>query len=496
MKKALVFVFILLQTVIIFSENVSFQVGVDSSLTKENQTYSGKLLILITNSSRRLQIIHPNFMNPKAVYVASTDANHLGQERTFDFHSNATASPEKISALPAGKYQVMAVLDRDWDFGYHFDMDGGDLYSDVVPIEIPTQKISLTLSKVVPKKKPSLPENVHVVEFESSKLSNFWGRSIKMQASVLLPPNYKKGDKSYPTVYDVHGFGGSHTHAIRHMHTLNSEMRQGTRPEMIYVYLNGNCSLGHHVFADSANNGPWGTALVKEFIPHLEQKFRMDTKPKGRFLTGHSSGGWSTLWIMITHPEFFGGVWSTAPDPVDFRHFTGPNLTLYPPQNMYANDKGEPYTLVRFQGREVMSIEQFVVQERAFGSFGGQFASFEAVFSPKGRDGQPMPIFCRETGIIDPVVQKAWEKYDIARTLQNNWQELGPKLQGKIRIIVGTKDTFYLNEAVLLLEKVLKELKSDAVIEYIEGGDHFNIYENDLSKRIAREMYKVARPEE
>lgn len=491
--KNILLTFIILQFCI-FSENLSFHIDVDASLTKNNETHSGRLFVLVTDGSRSLDVIRPNFMNPNAVYVAAVEVSHIGQGRSAELRSDAVCSPRKLSSLPAGEYQAMAILDNDWNFGYRFNMDGGDLYSDVVKFTIPSPKISLTLKKVAVQKKVQLPQNVEVVEMESAKLSEFWGRSVKMQASVMLPPSYQKGDSKYPVVYHVHGFGGNHLYAIRQMRQFTKEMESGQRPEMIYVFLNGYCPLGHHVFADSANNGPWGTALVKELIPHLENKFRMDAKPQGRLLTGHSSGGWSTLWIMISHPDFFGGVWSTAPDPVDFRNFTGPNLSHYPPQNMYKNKQGKDYNLVRVRGQNVMSLEQFVIQERAFGRFGGQFASFEAVFSPKGRDGQPMPLFCRDTGIIDPVVQKAWEKYDIALVLRRNWQKLGAKLQGKIRIIIGTEDTFHLNEAVVLLEDVLKELKSDAVIQYIEGGDHFNIYQNNLANRIAQEMYSVARP--
>ncbi|BBM84219.1 alpha/beta hydrolase [Candidatus Uabimicrobium amorphum] len=490
-KILLIFLFLPLG---IFGENVSFKIDVDPSLTKNNKTFSGRLFVLVSNSKRSLDIIRPNFMNPRSVYVAATEVSHLGKGRGAQLHSNAVCSPQMLSSLPAGEYQAMAVLDDDWNFSYHFNMDGGDLYSDVVRFTIPMQNVALSLKKVAPYKKVSLPLNVNVVKMESKNLSKFWGRSVNMQASVMLPPSYKKGDRKYPVVYDVHGFGGDHLHPIRNMRQFTKEMKSGERPEMIYVFLNGHCPLGHHVFADSANNGPWGTALVEEFIPHLESKFRMDARPQGRLLTGHSSGGWSTLWIMITHPDFFGGVWSTAPDPVDFRNFTGPDLSHYPPRNMYKNEQGKDYNLVRFGGREVMSLKQFVIQERAFGRFGGQFASFEAVFSPKGKDGQPMPLFCRDTGIIDPVVQKSWEKYDIAVVLRKNWEKLGPKLHGKIRIIIGTEDTFHLNEAVVLLEEVLKELKSDAVIQYIEGGDHFNIYRNGLANRIAREMYSVARP--
>ena len=97
--------------------------------------------------------------------------------------------------------------------------------------------------------------------------------------------------------------------------------------------LDPSCPRGHHVFADSANNGPVGQALVEEFLPELDRQYRTVGKPAARFLTGHSSGGWSSLWLQVTYPEVFGGVWSTAPDPVDFRDYQQVNL-YQPDQNI------------------------------------------------------------------------------------------------------------------------------------------------------------------
>jgi len=134
------------------------------------------------------------------------------------------------------------------------------------------------------------------------------------------------------------------------------------------------------------------------------------------------------------------------------------------------------------------------MQERVLGYYDGQFGSFEAVFSPKGEDGQPMQVIDRDTGVIDTAVARAWEKYDISRILRDNSATLGPKLKGKLHIVVGTADTFHLNEPVQLLEGELKKLGSDAKIEYVEGRDHFNLYQNGLRERFAKEMYAVARP--
>ena len=61
------------------------------------------------------------------------------------------------------------------------------------------------------------------------------------------------------------------------------------------LFLDGNCSWGHSTYANSDNNGPWGDAFVNEFLPALEKKYRCNG---ARFLAGHSSGGWSALWLV------------------------------------------------------------------------------------------------------------------------------------------------------------------------------------------------------
>jgi len=475
--------------------SVHFKVSLDPSLTLGDQAVSGRLLIFMTKSDKPLNMINLDFTNPNAVWVAAAEISDLQLKHEVDLDADRLAFPGGFSTAPAGDYQVMALLDPDHSYTYFNSPGDGDIYSAVVKASMPSNETNLTLSKVISARKTSIPANVRIVEFESPMLSKFWGRPIKMQASVVLPPSYDKSTAlRYPVVYNIHGYGGDHLSPLGGVPAMTKEMTDGTMPKMIYVYLNAHCPMGHHVFADSVNNGPWGTALVKEFIPYLEKQFRMDAKSSGRFLTGHSSGGWSTLWVMITHPDFFGGTWSTSPDPVDFRSFTGPDITKLPAQSLYADASGKEYNLVRFNGMPVMSVRQYVMQERVLGYYGGQFASFEAVFSPKGDDGQPMPVADRETGKINVDGAKAWEQYDISRVLHDNWATLGPKLKGKIHIAVGTADTFHLDEPVRLLDAELKKLGSDARIEYIEGRDHFNLYQGGLRERFAREMYAVARP--
>jgi S-formylglutathione hydrolase FrmB len=273
------------------------------------------------------------------------------------------------------------------------------------------------------------------------------------------------------------------------------DMTESRSPEMIYVLLLQQCPGGTHEFADSANNGPWGEALTTELIPYLESNYRMDAKPQGRFLTGHSSGGWATAWLQVTYPKIFGGAWATSPDPVDFRSFAGIDLTATPPQNLYHKSDGSPWMLVRMGGKDVESMEEYARQEAVLGDYGGQMESFEWVFSPRGADGKPAQLFNRATGAIDPAVAAYWQRYNISLILKTRWKELAPDLDGKLHVIVGTSDTFHLDESVRLLESTMKELGAKASFTYLEGRDHFNLYKGGLSEKIAREMYVVARPE-
>ena len=392
----------------------------------------------------------------------------------------------------------MALLDPDHSYA-RTRQNEGDLYSLVIAVKGTESGLRragpLTLTRrTEARPKPADKANVKLVEYTSDLLSAYWGRPIVMRAGVALPPGYhEETSRRYPACYVVHGFGGNHLAA----------WREKPRTAMVGVYLDGSFPSGHHEFADSANNGPWGRALTEEFIPHLEKSFRLIAAPYARFLTGHSSGGWSTLWLQVNYPEFFGGTWSTAPDPVDFRSFTGIDATPGSTQNVYRTRDGKPLNLVRRRGKDLASFEEFVKHEEVLGEYGGQIASFEWVFSPRGEDGRPMRLFDRATGEMNRDVQRAWMKYDIRGLVEAGWGTLGPKLLGKLRIICGAEDTFHLEEAVTMICDFLKSKGREEVCEIVPGRDHSDLYNpyrtypDGLARRIDDEMrarFEAARP--
>jgi hypothetical protein len=145
-------------------------------------------------------------------------------------------------------------------------------------------------------------------------------------------------------------------------------------------------------------------------------------------------------------------------------------------------------------------MQQLAQAEQVLGDYGGQLASFEWVFSPRGPDGRPAQLFNRTTGEIDSTVANYWrEHYDIVERLKTNWNTIGLDLKGKIHLFVGTDDTFYLDGAAHSLQATLDQLGGEAQFTFLPGRNHFNLYldgtdRSALFDRIAAEMYRVARP--
>lgn len=491
---------------------------------QETQAESGRLLLFAIDAKTaeaqakggKVAEVDANAFFPTQTAVAAREVSRLAPGQVVDIDADPLAFPSAWSALPPGDYLVQAVLDTRHNYNYS-GRGAGDLVSAVVKVHLPTAEIpTLSLERTLPARDPwqlgsratdamraALPAaraHTRDLDFVSPSLSAFWGRPIHMRGRVLLPPGYDAAATTrYPTVYYTQGFGGNNDHVAGPLVGVYAAMAKGEMPPMIWVFLDESSPTGTHEFADSVNNGPWGHALTTELIPQLEAGYRMDADVHGRFLNGHSSGGWATLWLQTRYPRIFGGTWSTSPDPSDFYDFTG--IDLYAPHaNVYRRPDGTAYPLVRDQGKVLATFQQFAELERVFGPYGGQLASFEWVFSPKGQDGRPEPMFDRDTGEVDPAVVAYWsEHYDIARLLQANWSKLKPDLDGKIHLYVGTADTFYLDGAAHRLKAVLDALHAKSDIRFLPGKTHFDLYAEGqdreaLLKQISWAMYAVARP--
>jgi len=225
---------------------------------------------------------------------------------------------------------------------------------------------------------------------------------------------------------------------------------------------------------DSENNGPHGYALIHELIPYIESKFRGTDSAKTRFVDGCSTGGWVSLGLQLYYPDQFNGVFSFSPDAVDFENYQ--LINIYTDKNVFENEFGYQRPVARtIDGEPMISMKEFVQYENVLGAAnsylnsGGQFSAHTSLYSPKGADGLPMPLFDPETGAIDSAVAEHWKKFDFKIHAKENWETLGPKLAGKVYVWMGDMDNFYLNKATRSFAEYLESTtspKSDAVIEF------------------------------
>tara|TARA_B100000519_G_scaffold174898_1_gene163120 strand:+ start:227 stop:1591 length:1365 start_codon:yes stop_codon:yes gene_type:complete len=427
----------------------------------------------------------PNWFSPEPFYAIDVTVDSGG---SVEFDGKTGGFPATLNALEQGKYFIQALFDFDI---YHSDhaKGAGNLYSEVQEIEWTGEnRLKFELTEVIGEFPFEKTEYRQQVRLYSPRLSAFYHREIVQKATVVLPRSYYEATHTrFPVIYTISGFGGTHETMGRSMSQGGPEAGEG-EVEFIRVFLDGQCKWGHHVYADSAKNGPRGAALIKELIPEVDRRYRTVSASTARFVTGHSSGGWSSLWLQVNYPDVLGGVWSTAPDPVDFRDYQEVDLYAENPLSLYITPEGERRPLARRNGQVMIWYEDFGRMDDGLGR-GGQLKSFEAVFSPLDRQGRPLLMWMRDEGEVIPSTVKYWIEYDINKLIERRWATgLSEKLAGKINVFMGTVDTFYLEGACEFLKKTMRDLDSDAVIELHPDRDHFNLTTPDLMLRIRKEM--------
>jgi S-formylglutathione hydrolase FrmB len=460
--------------------------------TVRRSALTGRVLLFLSSRSTP-EPRRADYFRLPAVYAIQVTNLYPGDLVTFlpdKFRgTTALAFPESMDRLPAGTYYAQALLDQEQT---RADYNAGpdNLHSAVVRCELSGSRgktYELSADQVIQETPPLDTDWVKFVEVRSRLLSDFHGREFKLRAAVILPSTYhEKPQEKFPALYVIPGFGGRATSALNWVKSPRGlKWQRGEVPlQMFRIVLDPEVPLGHSVFANSANNGPVGDALVRELIPEIEKRFRCVSEARGRFLTGHSSGGWSSLWLQVVYSDLFGGCWSTAPDPVDFRAFQ--TINIYEDRNGHWTREGFARPVARTRLEPALTFARLDLWEYVTGP-GGQLDSFNAVFSPRARDGRPRRLMNALSGVIDREVAEHWKRYDIRRVLQENWNTLGPELSGKLHVLAGDEDTFYLEAAVERLRDFLRTTRHGGYVEMVPG-DHSSMMTEELRDRIDREI--------
>jgi hypothetical protein len=427
------------------------------------------------------------------VVSLAAGANAVIDDATFGFPLR------NLRDLPAGEYMVQPFVNVYTEFvradghtvwlhmdqweGQNWKRSPGNIYGDPVKITFNPKSsvpIKVVADKVIPPVTvPADNESVKRIKIQSQILTKWWGQPIFLGAVVLLPKDYDKHpDVKYPIVYDEGHFslgapGGYGNNAGRGGRggargpSFTDYWNADGTPRVILVTLQHPSPYYDDSYGvNSANNGPYGDAIMQELIPAVETKFRVIGQPWARLLTGGSTGGWISLAKQVMYPDFYGGTWSLCPDGVDFRYHQIVNV--YSDSNAYWVNKGWMKVDRPTRRQPDGNIEAMMKDENWFelvsgdhSRSGGQWDIWEATYGPVGADGYPARIWDKMTGVIDHGVADYWKQhYDLRNILETNWATLGPKVASKINVYVGDADSYFLNMGVHKLDEFLTKTTS------------------------------------
>lgn len=459
---------------------------------------SGRLFIVIAKSGSPEPRDLIGEAGADAPVMLGQDVKGFGPGAVSTVTKSAATFPiSSLDTLPPGDYFVQAVLHSNIDL--NSPNAPGDAYSDPRRVHLTSGAgmIELQLNHAVPAERmPPEDQYVRYVRIQSSLLSRFYGRSIYLRAGLILPRGYDSG-QAFPLRVHIGGYGTRYTFVQRLM-SSNNEFRRmwlaDETPRFLYLQLDGDGPFGDPYEVNSDNNGPYGDAITQELIPYVEKNFRAIGKPYARVLDGESTGGWVSLALKIFYPDFFNAVWSSCPDGVDLHGFQ--LIDIYNDKNAYTDDHGRERPSkrdrngnVEFTIRHECQMENVMGAGDSWSMSGQQWGAWNATYGPRGRDGRPVPLWDPKTGVIDKSVVDHWKKYDLRLTLEQNWKTLGPKLRGKIHISVGEADSYYLNNAVHMLDDFFKKAEppADARIAYGPGRGHCwsSISEREMMNEMA-----------
>jgi hypothetical protein len=513
--------------------------------TRSEKPLDGRIFLLLStdpSAEPRMQI--DDSVRTQMIFGMDVDGMQPGHAVVVD--DSAAGYPiRSLRDVPPGEYFVQAMLHRYETFhrsdgrtvklpmdrgeGQHWNIAPGNLYSTPRKITLRPSAgpVAIALDQEIPPiPPPQDTKYIRHLKIQSTLLTKFWGRPMFLSANVLVPEGFDEhANVHFPLIISEDhfnaDFGGFRTeppdpnlvpdYSERfHIPGYNRIQEQEAYkfyqqwiapgfPRVLVAEINhANPYYDDSYAVNSANLGPYGDAIETELTPAIEKQFRGIGQGWARFAYGGSTGGWESLAVQVFYPDHYNGVFVACPDPVDFRAYVTANI--YTDPNAFymlgAHTKMAQPAMRDYLGRTLATMQSVNQYELALGSHarsGEQFDIWQAVYGPVGDDGYPKQIFNKETGDIDRSVTAYWkEHYDLSAIMQRDWATLGPKLQGKLHIYVGSADTYFLTGAVYYLEDFLKSTKNppyDGEVKYGDRAEHCWNGDPDLPNYLSRLHY-------
>ena len=160
---------------------------------------------------------------------------------------------------------------------------------------------------------------------------------LKMERkyAIYLPPDYERSQRSYPVLYLLHGGGDDQTGWVQFgevLHIADKAINEGKATPMIIVMPDANATRRGY-FNDPKNEWRYEDFFFEEFIPYIEETYRIKGEKRYRAVAGLSMGGGGSFMYALHHPEMFSSACPLSAS-------TGP-LTLEATENQLKRYYGE-----------------------------------------------------------------------------------------------------------------------------------------------------------
>ena len=125
--------------------------------------------------------------------------------------------------------------------------------------------------------------------------------------AVYLPPDYDSSNRSYPVLYLLHGLGDNQSAWIQFgevLHTTDKAINSGIATSMIIIMPDaGTGQMGY----TNAISGKWNYEdfFFEEFMPHVENLYRIRKNKRYRAISGLSMGGGGSFLYALRRPDLF-----------------------------------------------------------------------------------------------------------------------------------------------------------------------------------------------
>lgn len=142
---------------------------------------------------------------------------------------------------------------------------------------------------------------------------------VEKPYAVYLPKNYDKSQEAYPVLYLLHGASDTYMAWAEKgdLQRIADKVLAGKDVRDMIVVLpdasgKGERNAGKDMGYFNVEGWAYEDFFFKEFIPHIEQKYRIIASKEGRAIAGLSMGGGGATVYAQRHPDLFSASYSTS----------------------------------------------------------------------------------------------------------------------------------------------------------------------------------------